>query len=177
MSRIGRKIISTKSLKKLNFVNEKLFIKGNIGECKIEINNKIILKINKKFIIVSVFMKSRKSAQLWGLTRSLIYNAIIGTTKGFNKKLEIHGIGYKSKLQNIKILLLNIGYSHEVIYFIPEFVDVKCLGNIIEIFSCNKQLVGQVASDIRNIKSPEPYKGKGIRYKDELVIIKEGKKK
>ena len=123
-------------------------------------------------------MKEKIMKSLWGLNRSLINNMIIGVTKKFYKTLKIYGIGYKVFINKNKLLFLNVGYNHEIIYYIPKSVFIKCIqDNLIQISGCNKQLVGQVASDIRSIKKPEPYKGKGIRYNDEYIKIKVSKKK
>jgi large subunit ribosomal protein L6 len=109
-----------------------------------------------------------------GLMRSLINNMVIGVSQGFEKKLEINGVGYRARLQGSE-LILNLGFSHEVVYKIPSEVTVSLDQNIISVSGSSKQLVGQVAAEIRSLKKPEPYKGKGIKYVDERIIRKSGK--
>jgi large subunit ribosomal protein L6 len=111
---------------------------------------------------------------LWGLTRSLVNNAVVGVTEGFSKELEINGVGFKVALQGKK-LVLNVGFSHQVEYDIPEAVTAEVEKNRIKLSSIDKQLLGQVAAEIRSIKKPEPYKGKGIKYVDEQIRRKAGK--
>ncbi|EDV18574.1 hypothetical protein TRIADDRAFT_34975, partial [Trichoplax adhaerens] len=105
-----------------------------------------------------------------------INNMVIGVNEGFVKKLEINGVGYKVNIDS-DLLILTLGYSHDIIYPIPQGVSIKCVKNIIEVSGCDKQLVGQVCADIRSLRKPEPYKGKGIKYEDEVILRKEGKKK
>ena len=112
-----------------------------------------------------------------GLTRTIISNLVAGVSDGFSKTLEIQGVGYRAQMQG-NILQLALGYSHEVKYDVPEGIDIKCLKPTeIQIEGIDKQKVGQAAAEIRRFRPPEPYKGKGIRYKDEYVFRKEGKKK
>lgn len=111
---------------------------------------------------------------LWGLTRSLVNNAVLGVTEGFSKELEINGVGFKVALEGKK-LVLNVGFSHQVKYDIPEAVTIEVEKNRIKLSSIDKQLLGQVAAEIRSIKKPEPYKGKGIKYVDEQIRRKAGK--
>ncbi len=111
---------------------------------------------------------------LWGLGRSLLNNAVIGVTEGFSKELEINGVGFKAALQGKK-LVLNVGFSHPVEYNLPEGITAEVDKNTIKISGIDKQLVGQTAAEIRAIKKPEPYKGKGIKYADEVIRRKAGK--
>jgi len=111
---------------------------------------------------------------LWGLTRSLVNNAVIGVTEGFSKELEINGVGFKVVLQ-AKKLVLNVGFSHQIEYDLPEDIVAEVEKNKIKLSGIDKQLVGQVAAEIRAIKKPEPYKGKGIKYIDEQIRRKAGK--
>ncbi len=112
---------------------------------------------------------------LWGLTRNLLNNMIIGVTQGFQKDLEIQGVGYRARLEG-KNLILELGFTHSIVYPIPEGIEVKVEKNIISVHGINKQQVGQVAAEIRGFRKPEPYKGKGIRYVGEYVRRKAGKK-
>lgn len=131
-------------------------------------NNQIIIAPKSK--VISVRQKA-----LWGLYRALLQNIVVGVTGGFEKRLDIEGIGYKAVVQGSK-LVLNIGLSHPVEMEMPKGVDVKVEKNTIIISGIDKYLVGQVAADVRSHKPPEPYKGKGIRYKNEVVVRKAGKK-
>ncbi len=115
-----------------------------------------------------------KNRALWGLARSLVNNAVLGVTKGFSKELEINGVGFKVALQGKK-LVLNVGFSHPVDYPLPEGISAEVDKNIIKVSGVDKQLVGQTAAEIRGIKKPEPYKGKGIKYVDEQIRRKAGK--
>ena len=118
-----------------------------------------------------------KTKAMHGLTRSLVNNMVIGVTDGFRKELEIVGVGYRAQVQG-NVLKLSLGYSHDVEYAIPDGIDVKCAKPTeIEISGIDQQRVGQVAAEIRDWRRPEPYKGKGVRYRGEYIFRKEGKKK
>ena len=121
--------------------------------------------------------ESKRARALWGTTRARIQNLVTGVTDGFSKSLEITGVGYRASVQG-QILNLQVGYSHEVNYPIPEGIEIKCAKpTSIAISGADKQRVGQTAAEIRSYRPPEPYKGKGIRYSDEIIRRKEGKKK
>ena len=114
---------------------------------------------------------------MWGTSQSIINNLVVGVSEGFTRKLEINGVGYRAQVQG-NSLTLQLGFSHDVNYPIPEGIEIKCADQTqIEIFGANKQRVGQVAAEIRAYRPPEPYKGKGIKYDDEYILRKEGKKK
>jgi len=114
---------------------------------------------------------------MWGMSRSVINNLVVGVSEGFAKKLEITGVGYRAQVQG-KDLVMQLGYSHEVRYPMPEGIDIKCPDQTtIEISGADKQKVGQIASESRGYRPPEPYKGKGVRYAGEFIVRKEGKKK
>lgn len=169
MSRIGKKPIEIPEGVTVNIENGEVLVKGPKGELKIKISEGVSIKDN--CVVVSI----EKDKALWGLTRSLIFNMIEGVSKGYEKRLKLEGSGYTVTADG-KGLLLKVGFSHPVkIKEIPE-IELKAEKNIISISGCNKQQVGQVAADIRKIRPPEPYKGKGIRYEDEIVRRKEGKK-
>jgi large subunit ribosomal protein L6 len=126
-------------------------------------------------LVFTVANASNKSeAALWGLARSLVNNAVVGVTDGFSKSLEINGVGFKVALQG-KSLILNVGFSHPVEYKLPEGITAEVDKNKITVSGIDKQQVGQVAAEIRKIKKPEPYKGKGIKYSDEVIRRKAGK--
>lgn len=155
--------------------NNQVFVKGPKGELSKKIDSKILLEVNDGKVVVSLKNNSRKNYAIWGLFRMLIFNMIEGAGKGFEKKLEIQGIGYKA-IQKGKDLELALGFSHSVPFKAPEGIEFKVEKNTITITGFDKQLVGQVAADIRSKKKPEPYKGKGIRYVGERVRRKSGKK-
>ncbi|WGH24661.1 MAG: 50S ribosomal protein L6 [Candidatus Shikimatogenerans bostrichidophilus] len=182
MSRIGNKIIVfTKDINiyiKNNYIN----IEGKLGILKLKINNYINIKIlNNKITIINKYNNYKKYKGLHGLYRMLIYNMIKGVTVGFNKQLELVGIGYKAEINKLgNILILNLGYSHNIIFHVCNLIKIKLDyikgGNtIINLFSIDKQLLGEVASKIRSLRKPDKYKGKGIRYKNEIIKLKTGK--
>ena len=127
-----------------------------------------------KAIIVKPANTSNKSKALWGLTRTLVNNMVTGVTQGFTKKLEFTGVGYKASVSG-SVLTLNLGYSHPIEYTLPEGVEAKVGKNTIDLTGINKELVGFAAAKIRSFRPPEPYKGKGVRYADEVIIRKAGK--
>ena len=154
-----------------------LLVKGPKGETKQEIHRDVTVEINdaEKMIYVKVArpLDHRQNA-LWGLFRSLVFNMVWGAKNGFEKKLEINGIGYKAAAGANKITL-NVGYSHPVEFELPIGVQCKVEANVITLSGADKQLVGEVAANIRKIRKPEPYKGKGIKYIDEVIRRKAGK--
>lgn len=175
MSRIGK--IPVKIPDKINVLLESnlLTIKGPKGQLSKSLPNTIIVIKEENTIQVSAANKSIKSQQLYGLYRGLIANMIVGVTEGFKKKLNLQGVGYRSQVQGKK-LILNVGFSHSVEIDTPEGIDISVEANTsILISGLDKELVGQVAANIRAIRPPEPYKGKGIRYDGEFVRQKVGK--
>ena len=177
MSKIGRKKISIKSLFRIHYNDGSLMIEGKYGKITSTINNNIILVISKDYVKVFPKANNSKTRELWGSTRSLIKNMIIGVTKRFKKVLEVHGIGYRISIQNDNSIAFSLGYSHDIIYYIPYNISLTVDKNTIEILGIDNQLVGQVSSEIRNMRKPEKYKGKGIRYSGEYLKIKERRKK
>ena len=177
MSRIGQSPINFKENIEVNFENKFLKLKGPKGLLEMEISNSVEVKINDNNIIVENKDDTLKGKANWGTTRALINNMVIGVTIGFTKNLEIVGVGYRGAVSGKK-LTLNLGLSHSVEIEIPDDIEVKMDGNTkISLTSANKQKLGQFCSVIRSKRPPEPFKGKGIRYSDEYVIRKEGKKK
>ena len=135
------------------------------------------MKLNDKSIIVKPKDQSKRSKEMWGTVRSRIVNLIQGVSEGFSKNLLLNGVGYKAILKG-KVLELNLGYSHPINFDIPEDITITVKKPTeISVFGSDKQKVGQIASNIRSFRKPEPYKGKGIKYEDEFIRRKEGKKK
>ncbi len=177
MSRIGKKPINIPDNVELKIENTKVIIKGPKGQLEQTLSDGFELiqnKENKKLAIKSK-SESKNNSALWGLFRSLIFNMIKGVTEGFEKKLEINGVSYRASVQN-NDLILNLGFSHPVEIKAPEGISFEVDKNIITVLGIDKQLVGQIAAKIREQRKPEPYKGKGIRYIDEVIRRKAGKK-
>ena len=177
MSRIGQSPVSIKENVEAILVNKSLKIRGPKGFLEMEVSNSVDLKINDDNILIENKDNTLKGKANWGTTRALINNMVIGVTTGFSKNLEIVGVGYRGAVSGKK-LTLNLGLSHAVEIEIPDDIEVKMDGNTkLAISSVNKQKLGQFCSVIRSKRPPEPFKGKGIRYADEYIIRKEGKKK
>ena len=177
MSRIGQSPISLSDEVEVSLDEKNLKVKGPKGELFLEISKKINVDIENKVIKIVNNDNSKQGKAVWGTTRSLINNMVVGVTKGFSKNMEIVGVGYRGSL-NGKVLTLNLGLSHTVEMNIPEGIEIKMDGNTkFSISGVDKQKIGQFASVVRSKRPPEPFKGKGVRYADEYVVRKEGKKK
>jgi large subunit ribosomal protein L6 len=151
-------------------------VTGKIGEIDFDIPKTVSLEINENIITVKYEEDNQQSTALAGTTRALVNNMIIGVSKGFEKKLELKGVGYRAKASG-KLLELTLGFSHPVKYQLPEEVEVETPSQTeVVLKSYNKQILGQAAAEIRAFRPPEPYKGKGVRYSDETVRRKEAKK-
>ena len=177
MSRIGQSPISFSDEVEVSLDEKNLKVKGPKGELFLEISKKINVDIDNKVIKIVNNDNSKQGKAVWGTTRSLVNNMVVGVTKGFSKHMEIVGVGYSGSL-NGKVLTLNLGLSHTVEMNIPEGIEIKMDGNTkFSISGVDKQKIGQFASVVRSKRPPEPFKGKGVRYADEYVVRKEGKKK
>ena len=177
MSRIAKNPITIPEKTTVNISNNLFTIKGNHGEMCIEIPNGYKVEQNENLLKIGVKKEILKENPKWGTLRSLVANAVIGVSEGFSKKLELVGTGYKASISG-NTLKLFLGYSHEINYKIPEGIKIECQKpNNIKLFSHNKELLGKVSSEIRSYRKPEPFKGKGIRYENEYIFRKEGKKK
>lgn len=180
MSRIGKQSIFIPNEINATIQNNYILIKGPKGELSYNIPDLIRVDLQNKnnnidtTINICPIDSTKKSRELHGLSRTLINNMIIGVTKEFHKSLEMQGVGYRCSLDQQK-LILNVGYSHRVVIEPPKSISIKVNNNIITVSGINKELVGQVAARIRDIREPEPYKGKGIRYKNEIIKRKVGK--
>jgi large subunit ribosomal protein L6 len=174
MSRIGKKPVALPEKVQVAIKDGVLEVKGPKGELSYTLTDMVSVEQIDKEIIVKPVDDSNKSRAMWGLTRMLIFNMVTGVTDGFKKSLEFNGVGYKAVVQGDK-LVLNLGYSHPIDYQLPEGIAAKVTKNVIELEGCNKELVGFAAAKIRSFRPPEPYKGKGIKYSDEVIIRKAGK--
>lgn len=176
MSRVGKQPISIPNNVDAKIEGNTLKIKGAKGELSLNFLNNVSLKIeNSQIEVIPKDKKDKDNKAIWGLTRALISNMVIGVQEGFEKKLEIQGVGYKAQIQGKK-LVMSLGFSHPVEMEFPEGVEIAVEKNIISIKGIDKYLVGETAAKIRSQKKPEPYKGKGIRYEGEIVKRKAGKK-
>ncbi len=177
MSRIGKKPISVPQGVTANVDGQTVSAKGPKGELKYVVNEEVIVKMEDGGIIVNPRDDSKDARAKWGMSRTMIENIVNGVTSGFERKLEINGVGYRAAMQG-RNLQLSLGYSHEVIYEAPEGITLAApKPTEIVVSGIDKQRVGQVAAEIRKYRRPEPYKGKGIKYAEETIVRKEGKKK
>jgi len=174
MSRIGNKIIEIPESVTLNIRAGMVDIKGPKGTMAIPVHSDMQVKQDNGSIIVERPSDSRTHRSLHGTTRQLLANGVQGVSEGFNKELEIRGVGYQANMQG-KYLVLQLGFSHDIYFEPPEGIEIKANRTEISVSGINKQLVGEVAAKIRSFRKPEPYKGKGVRYKDEYVRSKQGK--
>lgn len=174
MSRIGKKPIPIKDVI-VTKTDNTIKVKGKLGELEMKIHPNITVEVTKDEIIVKRPDDSKENRALHGLTRALINNMVKGVTEGYTKTLDIVGVGYKAELKGNNILI-TIGYSHPIYFIPPEGIKIEVPApNQIKIFGIDKELVGLVAAKIRSFRKPEPYKGKGIRYTNEVIIRKAGK--
>ncbi len=174
MSRIGKLPVDIPAGVEVTMDGAKIvFKKGNVQK-ELDTKNNVIVKIENNQIIFSPKGEDRQSKAFWGTYRSISSNIITGITKGFEKKLEINGVGYRAAVKGNTLELL-LGFSHPINYEIPKDITVLVEKNIITVKGNDKQQVGQVAADIRGFRPPEPYKGKGVKYVDETIIRKAGK--
>ena len=178
MSRVGQAVINIPDGVEVKKVDKNFLVKGTKGELSAPISETVEVIIEQKVIKVEPKDKSsRNNKALWGTTRALINNAIQGVNVGFEKEMEIVGVGYRGALQGKK-LTLNLGLSHVVEIEVPDYISIKMDGNTkFTISSADKQKLGEFAAMVRSKRPPEPFKGKGIRYSNEFILRKEGKKK
>ena len=176
MSRIGKKPILIPEGVEVNIDGQKVSIKGPKGEISQELSDEILVEQKEDKLQLSLKKRDKQSRALWGLWRALLKNDVEGVTSGFEKKLEIRGVGYRASLAGDGVIKLEVGFSHPVNLKIPQRIDVAIEKNLITVSGINKQAVGEFAAKVRKIKPPEPYKGKGIRYLGEKVRKKEVKK-
>ncbi|PZN98558.1 MAG: 50S ribosomal protein L6 [Hyphomicrobiales bacterium] len=177
MSRIGKKPVPVPAGVTANVAGQLVKVKGAKGELSFLVPDDVSVAMENGEIAVQPRSQSKRARSLWGTSRARIANLVLGTTSGFEKKLEINGVGYKAAV-NGKVLKLSLGYSHDIDYAIPEGVAIVTpKPTEIVITGIDKQVVGQTAAEIRDYRGPEPYKGKGVKYAGEFIFRKEGKKK
>src|SRR4051794_39612423 len=177
MSRIGKKPVSLPQGVTANVSGQTVTAKGPKGELKFVVNDEVLVKMDNNQIAVEPRDETKSARAKWGMSRTQIVNILEGVKNGFERKLEISGVGYRAAMQG-RNLQLSLGFSHEVVYQTPNGITIS-VGKPTEITvtGINKQQVGQVAAEIREYRGPEPYKGKGIKYAGEKIVRKEGKKK
>jgi large subunit ribosomal protein L6 len=177
MSRIGKRPVSLPSGVSASTEDQTLVVKGPKGALQMQMRDEIRYDISDEGISVVPANDTKEARAFWGMQRTLVQNLVTGVSEGFSKVLEINGVGYRAQAQG-RNLRLQLGYSHDVNFPVPEGVEVKTPDQTtIEISGIDKQKVGQVAAEIRRWRKPEPYKGKGIKYRGEYIFRKEGKKK
>lgn len=177
MSRIGKKPVVVPSGVAASVNGQTVTVKGPKGELKFVVNDALLVKMENGGIAVDPRSQSKDARSKWGMSRSMIRNLVTGVTKGYEKRMEINGVGYRAAMAG-KNLQLSLGYSHEVVYEVPAGITVVCpKPTEIVVSGIDKRQVGQVAAEIRAYRGPEPYKGKGVKYAGEYIFRKEGKKK
>ena len=177
MSRIGKKPVALPKGVTASVDGQTVKVKGPKGELSVTLVREVSAKVDDHGVTITPDKGSERASQMWGLSRSLVNNLVTGVTTGFTQKLEIQGVGYRAAVQG-KNLNLQLGFSHDVVYPIPAGISITSeKPTMISVSGMDKQLVGQVAAEIRSWRPPEPYKGKGVRYEGEYVRRKEGKKK
>ena len=177
MSRIGKNPVEIPDGVTLEVAGQVVTAKGKEGELSLTVAEDVEIGRDGNLVWVKPRNETLMARKLWGTTRSLVNNLILGVSEGFSRKLEINGVGYRAQVQG-KELIMQLGFSHEIKFPIPEGIKVECPDQThISVQGADKQQVGQTAAEIREFRPPEPYKGKGIKYEDEYIFRKEGKKK
>lgn len=177
MSRIGKKPVALPAGVTASVSGRVIEVKGPKGVRTFTSTDDVAMSVEDNVVKIDPRGNSKRARQQWGMSRTMVQNLVVGVTDGFKKELEINGVGYRATMQG-KDLKLALGLSHDVVYIVPEGVTVTAPKNtIIFVEGIDEQKVGQVAAEIRAWRKPEPYKGKGIKYKDEYIFRKEGKKK
>ena len=177
MSRIGKKPVTIPSGVTATIDGGQLSVKGPKGTLAMPLADEVTYSVEDSGVSVMPANDTKRARSFWGMQRTLVQNLVTGVTEGYTKVLEITGVGYRAQAQG-KTLKLQLGYSHDVDFAVPEGIEIKTPDNTtVEISGIDKQKVGQVAAEIRRWRKPEPYKGKGIKYRGEYIFRKEGKKK
>ena len=177
MSRIGKHPVPIPSGVEVQLSGQTLTTKGRLGSLSLVVSNEVTASVTEGAVTIAPKSDTKQSRAMWGTTRALVSNMITGVSTGFSKNLEIVGVGYRAAVQG-NTLNLQLGYSHDIPFLIPADVRIACeRPTVVTVSGADRQRVGQVAAEIRSYRPPEPYKGKGIRYANETVRRKEGKKK
>ncbi len=177
MSRIGKKAVQIPAGVDAKLEDRKLTIKGPKGELNMNFVDEVDVKLEDGAVAVNPRGNGKRARSMWGMQRTMVANLVEGVTDGFTKTLQLNGVGYRAQMRG-KDVNLQLGFSHDILYKVAEGVEVKCPDQTTIIVSgIDKQKVGQVAAEIREFRKPEPYKGKGVKYEDEYIFRKEGKKK
>jgi large subunit ribosomal protein L6 len=180
MSRIGKKPVSIPSGVTPTVSGQTVKMKGPKGELSFTLPEALKVEKTAAGIQIEPREDTKQARAMWGMSRTMVANMITGVTQGYTHTLEIHGVGFKAAMKGKDQIALAVGFSHEVVHKIPAGVEVKVAGakqELVTVSGIDKQLVGQVAADIRASRKPEPYQGKGVRYQGEYIFRKEGKKK
>jgi large subunit ribosomal protein L6 len=177
MSRIGKNPVAIPSGVQVNLAGQVLTVSGGKGKLSLTISPEVTATVADGEVKIAPNSESKQARALWGTTRALVNNMVTGVSAGFTRTLEINGVGYRAAVQG-RTLNLQLGYSHDIPYAIPQDIQIACeRPTLIAVSGADRQRVGQVAAEIRSYRPPEPYKGKGIKYSDETIRRKEGKKK
>ena len=179
MSRVGQSPVAIPDGVEITIAEGVLTAKGKLGTQTVDLLTIVKVSVEDGSVVVKPVNDGKRARTMWGTTRSLVNNAVVGVSEGFTRRLEVNGVGYRAQVQGKK-LNLQLGFSHDIAFDVPEDIKIEIEGdrsNVIAVSGMNKQRVGQVASEIRGFRKPEPYKGKGVKYADEQILRKEGKKK
>jgi large subunit ribosomal protein L6 len=177
MSRVGKYPVEIPAGVQVAIAGRMLTAKGKLGELKLELTDNVDAKVEGNKVSVAPRGNSTPARMMWGTTRALVANMVQGVSVGYTRSMEITGTGYRAAV-NGKNLVINLGFSHDVVFPIPEGITITCeRPTAIKVSGVDKRQVGQVASEIRSWRPPEPYKGKGVKYDNETILRKEGKKK
>jgi large subunit ribosomal protein L6 len=177
MSRIGKNPVAIPEGVAVNLAGQMLTAKGRLGTLSLIVSNEVTATITDGVVTIAPNSETKRARAMWGTVRALVNNMVTGVATGFTRNLDINGVGYRAAVQG-NTLTLQLGYSHEIPYPIPKDVQITCeRPTAITVSGADRQRVGQVAAEIRAFRPPEPYKGKGVKYRDETVRRKEGKKK
>jgi large subunit ribosomal protein L6 len=177
MSRIGKQAVVIPDGVEIRLSGNTLSAKGRLGTLSLALASEVSAAVEEGAVKILAKGESKRARAMWGTTRALVNNMVTGVSRGFTVNLDINGVGYRAAVQN-KVLNLQLGYSHDIAFPIPDDVTIACeRPTVITVSGIDRQRVGQVAAEIRAYRLPEPYKGKGIKYRDEILRRKEGKKK
>ena len=177
MSRVGKYPVEIPAGVQVALAGRTLTAKGKLGELRLELSDLVDTQVDGQLVKVAPKGNERQARMMWGTTRSLVAAMVKGVSAGYSKTMEITGTGYRASVQGAN-LVMNLGYSHDIVYPVPAGIKITCeRPTAVKVEGIDKRLVGQVAAEIRGFRGPEPYKGKGVRYDNETIRRKEGKKK